>query len=168
MFKPKNIIIIVLLTTAPFLGCSAKDDSEQVRNLIHDGAALAQAHQIGDLLDLTTERFVALPGSYDRRRIKGVLFAAFQHYGQFKIHFPRPSVEIDPDGKFARTVVYFMIVSQSHELPGLKDLYDNPRGWLEAAAKKADLYQLKLQLSKDSGEWRVKLAILEGFTGKGF
>lgn len=157
-----------LLAISMVLGCSAKDDTVQIRELIQKGTTLAQDHQIGDLVDLSTNDFIAYPGRHDRRSVKGVLFAAFRHYGQFKIHFPRPAVEIGTDEQQANATVYFIIVSQSRELPGLKELYDDPRQWLAAAGEKADLYQLKLQLLKKEGDWLVKQADLEGFKGTGF
>lgn len=148
--------------------CGGKDDTAAIYELIHKGTGLAEDKQVGDLLDLTLPDFVAQPGSRNRQETKGVLFAAFMHYGKFKIHYPRPQVEIHTQGESAMATVHFLIVRQNHSLPGLKELYDEPRKWIEKAGEKADLYELKLDLKKDGGGWRVAKAELEGFKGTGF
>lgn len=148
--------------------CSSKDDAAAIRKLIDKGANLAAEKQIGDLMRLTTDGFTAGPGDHDARRVKGILFVAFQHYGNFSIRYPSPTVELEEDGKKAKAAVYFVIVSQDKEIPSLKELYNNPREWIEAASEKADLYELKLDLVKDSGDWLIQRAVLEGFKGYGF
>lgn len=164
----KLTLIAVLMFVATTVACSSKDDAGLIREAIQEGATQAQSHEIGDLLEVATVDFIALPGRYNRRSVKGVLFAAFQHYGQFQINYPRPSVQIDTEKKQAEATIYFLIVSQSRELPGLKTLYDDPRKWVEAAQEKADLYQLKLKWIKHDGGWMVRRAVLEGFKGVGF
>ncbi|MEJ2155360.1 MAG: hypothetical protein P8X96_08485 [Desulfobacteraceae bacterium] len=148
--------------------CGGKDDTAAIYELIEKGTALAEERQVGDLLDLTLPDFVAQPGGRNRQETKGVLFAAFMHYGQFKIRYPRPQVEIHNQDDSAMATVHFLIVRQNQPFPGLKELYDNPRKWIEEAGEKADLYQLKLDLKKDGGDWRVGRAELEGFKGTGF
>ena len=160
--------LIAILTTATLAACSHKDDAYLIRETIQEGIRQAEAHAIGGLLKSTTVDFIALPGRYNRRSVKGVLFAAFKHYGQFQINYPRPSIKLNKDGQQAQTTIYFLIVSRSRELPGLKTLYDDPRRWVEAATEKADLYQLKLKWIKHDGGWMVRRATLEGFKGTGF
>lgn len=70
--------------------------------------------------------------------------------------------------KTPSATIYFVIMRQNLSLPGLKKLYDNPQQWVEAVGEKADLYQLKLQLSKKDGDWQVKTAYLKPFKGFGF
>ena len=53
-------------------------------------------------------------------------------------------------------------------IPDVKDLYEEPRRWLEKVGENADLYQIKLELLKTDGKWLVKQAHLEGFKGLGF
>jgi hypothetical protein len=148
--------------------CSGKDDTQAIYELIQKGTRLAEEKQVGDLMDLTVPEFVAQPGSHDRQEAKGVLFAAFMHYGKFKIHYPRPEVELRPDSGGARATIHFLIVRQDQSIPGLKELYDNPRKWIEKAGEKADLYQLELVLKKEKGDWLVESAEVAGFTGTGF
>lgn len=164
----KYTFIAILVAVAATAACSSKDDVSMIRETIKEGVAQAEAHDVGDLLELATIDFIALPGRYNRRSVKGVLFAAFKHYGQFQIKYPRPSVQVDSEGAQADATIYFLIVSQSRELPGLKTLYDNPRKWVEAAQEKADLYQLKLKWIKHDGGWLIRRAVLEGFKGMGF
>ena len=63
--------------------CSGKDDVAVIRKIIQKGVILAQDKHINDLMDLTAEGFTAMPGRHDSRAVKGILFAAFRHYGQF-------------------------------------------------------------------------------------
>jgi len=148
--------------------CSSKDDAVIIREIIQKSARLAEDKHVGDLMDLTAEGFLALPGHHDARMVKSILFGAFRHYGQFKIHYPQPAVDVAPDGGGATAVIYFLIVRRNQSIPGLKELYDDPRRWLETVGEKADLYQLKLEFKKKDGDWLVHQAQLEGFKGTGF
>ena len=64
--------------------------------------------------------------------------------------------------------MYVLIVKKDRVVPDLKDLYDDPKSWLETVGENADLYQLKLELVKTDGRWRVRKAHLEVFKGTGF
>lgn len=148
--------------------CGGKDDTKAIYALIQKGTGLAEDKQVGDLMDLALPEFVAQPGSRNRQEAKGVLFAAFMHYDKFRIHYPRPEVALFPDDGRAEATIRFLIVRQDQSIPGLKELYDDPRKWIEKAGEKADLYQLKLALKKEEGEWLVSEAELAGFKGAGF
>jgi hypothetical protein len=130
--------------------------------LIKTGAELAEQKQIGDMIDLTTEDFVATPGMKDRRMVRRILFAAFAHYKNFSILYPQLKIEIAEDGASAVVEFPFAVVRKEHKLPALTDLYDDPQGWVEAFGEKADLYHLKMQLRKQDGEWLVAQAQLFG------
>ena len=82
--------------------------------------------------------------------------------------YPEPSVDLEESGREASAKVYFMIVKKERSIPKLKDLYKDPRGWLEEVGETADLYRLKLELLKKNGDWLVKSALLEPFRGVGF
>ena len=125
-------MILVVISAA----CSQKDDARVVRDIIDQCARLAEQKQIGALLDFAGEEFQAQPGRYNARSVKGILFATFQRYGNFEIHYPRPVVKISPDGNEAEAVLFFMIVLQDRTIPGLKELYEDPQGWLEAVGEK--------------------------------
>ena len=169
MQSPKTVIVILsALALAILSGCSKKDDTTAIRQLIGEGTQLAEDHQIGGLMRLTTPDFIALPGQHDASQVKGILFMAFQHYGKLKIHHPRPSVEVAEGGKAATALIHFVIVSQDKAIPDLRALYEDPERWIEKASEKADLYQLELELVKEDGDWRVKIAEMKGFKGWGF
>ncbi len=158
------VVMLCLLVSA----CSAKDEVHVIREMIRKSAEMAEAKQIGDLMQQTGKGFVAMPGRHNADETGSILFAAFMHYGRFKIHFPKPGIDIAPDGRRATATIYFFIVRQNQPIPGLKELYENPRQWLETASQKADLYQLNIQLAKEDSDWVVMEALLEGFKGLGF
>ena len=93
---------------------------------------------------------------------------AFRHYHDFKILYPRPNVELKPDKRSASAVFPFLIVKKETTLPKLKELYEDPQRWLEAVGENADLYRLRLECIKPNGDWLVKKARLERFTGSSF
>lgn len=161
-------ILLAMGLGVSICSCSGKNDTQAIYELIQKGSRLAEEKQVGGLMDLTLPEFVAQPGSHNRQEAKGVLFAAFMHYGKFRIHYPRPEVGLLPDRAGARATIHFLIVRQDQSIPGLKELYDNPRKWIEKAGEKADLYQLELVLRKEEGDWLVSDAELEGFKGTGF
>jgi hypothetical protein len=148
--------------------CSQKDDVQVIRALIKEGAKLAEDHNVSGIMELTTEDVVALPGHHNRIEIKRIIFAALMHYGKLKVLYPKPSVDISTTDNSATCMIYLLIVKKDRTIPDVKDLYEEPRRWLETVGENADLYQVKLQLLKKDGTWRVKQAHLEGFKGLGF
>lgn len=164
MMLPWMIFSFFFLAAA----CSEEDDAQRIRSLIKKGAELAEDHDVGGVMELTTEDVVALPGHHNRLEIKRIIWSAFMHYGKFKVLYPKPSVDLSDKGGSASCTIYLLIVKKERTIPELKDLYDDPRRWLEAVGENADLYQIKLQMLKTGGHWRVKQAQLEGFKGLGF
>ena len=166
---PKGLIALLCLLAAVLgVSCAGTDDEEAVRLLVAKGAELAEAHDIGGIMELATRDLVAMPAELDRRAVKGVLWSAFNHYGALKVLYPRPEVEIAPGAEQASARFPFMIVKKEQSYPGLQDLVDDPVAWLEEAGENADIYRMTLQLNKQDGEWVVNLARLERFTGMGF
>jgi hypothetical protein len=150
------------------VSCSQKDDVHVIRELIKEGAKLAEDHDVSGIMELATEDIVALPGHHNRLEIKRLIFAALMHYGKLKILYPKPSVDLSTADNSATCMIYLLIVKKDRTIPDVKDLYEEPRRWLETVGENADLFQIKLQLLKKSGKWRVKQAHLEGFKGLGF
>ena len=167
-FKSSPFIASILFISLCLCACGNRDDAAAIRKLIARASQMAEEHRIADLMQLTADGFSASPGSHDAGSVRRILFIAFKHYGMFQIRYPRPTVEVEADAATARTVIHFMIVSQDRPMPELKELYENPQQWVEQASEKADLYQLKLALIKDEGDWRVKNAELTPFKGLSF
>ena len=163
-----RLVAFLLITLFTLAACAKEDDTDQIRKLIKEGARLAEEHNIASLLELTTEDFVAHPGEHDGREVKGILWYAFNHYGNFKVMYPEPSVDLKEGGRAASAKVYIMIVQKERSIPELKDLYKDPRGWLEEVGETADLYRLKLELLKNKENWLVRSVLLEPFRGVGF
>jgi hypothetical protein len=148
--------------------CSQKDDLHVISGLIKEGAKLAEDHNVSGIMELATEDVVALPGHHNRIEIKRIIWAALMHYGKLKVLYPKPSVDLSTTDNSATCMIYLLIVKKDRTIPDVKDLYEEPRRWLETVGENADLFQIKLQLLKKDGMWRVNQAHLEGFKGLGF
>jgi hypothetical protein len=167
-FSSDSVLVLVLLSFLGLVACAEKDDTEAVRALMERGAALAEQHDIGALMDLCSEDFRAEPGGLDRNGAKGVLWRAFQYYRDFKVLYPRPSVKVSEDGEDASARCPFLIVRSETTVPKLQELYEDPRAWVQEVGEKADLYCLTLGLQKKGDDWLVQGARIERFTGVGF
>ena len=160
--------LTVLLVGLVLTGCSRQDDERSIRNLIAEGAKHAEAHDIAGILALTTPDVLASPMDLNRRALKGFLWRTFSTYGAFTILYPRPSVDVQIDAGQAWAQVAFVIVKKAQVMPNLDQLRDDPLAWIDAVGKMADLHQLRLQLIKSKGSWRVDRAFLENATDSGF
>ena len=156
-------ILFIFLVT-----CSDKDDVSAIRELIKKGAALAEDHDVGGIMDLTTEDLVAHPGQVNRLEIKRIIWRIFRHYGKLKVLYPKPSVDVSAEDSTATCEVYLLIVKKDQTFPDVKEFYDDPKGWLETVGENADLYQMNLEMIKTEGKWWVQQVHLEGFKGFGF
>jgi len=163
-----RFVILFLLFVTGWVSCSPKDEETAIRELVKRGATLGEEQDIKGLMNLTTEDFLALPGDLGRQETRRILFAAFRHYRDFKILYPRPRVELKPDKRSASAFFPFLIVKKKTVLPKLKELYEDPQRWVETVGENADLYRLKLECLKQNGDWLVKQARLERFTGRSF
>lgn len=159
---------IVLVVCSVLLACAGKDDTAAIRELIAKGKALAEAHDISGLLDLTTDDVRATPMDLDRRGIKGLLWRTFNYYGPMNIVYPRPDIEIQKNATDASASFPFLILKKERTLPGLEALRDDPKAWIDAIGENADLYRLQLQLKRQDRKWLVNRVGLERFTGLGF
>ena len=164
MMIPAFLLFFIFMAAA----CSQKDDVQVIREMIKEAAGLAEDHNVGDIMELTTEDVVALPGHHNRMEIKRLIFSAFMHYGKLKVLYPKPSVDLSTTDDNATSMIYLLIVKKDRSIPDVKDLYEEPRRWLEKIGENADLYQIKLQLVKKDNKWLVKQVHLEGFKGLGF
>jgi hypothetical protein len=165
--RPWGLLIIGAIILASAF-CSPKDDERALRGLVEKAARFAELHDIGGIMDLATEDFQAQPGNLDRRGAKSTLFMTFKHYGELKVFYPQPSIDLESGEDGASVSVPFLIVKRGQSLPELKELYNDPKGWVEKAGESADLYRFKLEMTKVDGNWLVKRAYLEKFTGMGF
>jgi len=159
---------IVLLFIFISASCSSKGDEKALEEMVQKAANLAEAHDIGGIIKLTTKDFEARPGGLNRREAKRILFMAFRHYGKLKVLYPKPSVDLESEKSRSTLSFPFLIVKKNQSLPALERLYNNPKGWMEAVGEGADLYRFKLKAEKIDGDWLVKSACLERFTGLGF
>ena len=142
--------------------CKPKDDEKLIFALIERAAILAQEHKTGKIMDLATETFVADPGGRDRQEVQSILVYAFMRYGNFKIKFPTPEIEIAPSGDAASAKVPFVVVREGMIIPDLTKLKDDPARWIEEVSRSTDPYHIELRLEKIDGEWKVQKAIMQG------
>ena len=162
------LFVLLLIVVGGLQSCSSKDEESAIRNLVQKGATLAEEQDIKGLMNLTAEDLLVLPGDLGRQETRRILFVAFRHYQDFKVLYPRPSVDLKPDKRSASAVFPFLIVKKETTLPKLKELYEDPQRWLETVGENADLYRLKLECLKQNGDWLVKQARLARFTGTSF
>ena len=160
------VLGMTLLLLVP--SCAKEDEAEKIRSLIKEGVELAEKHDISGLIAFTTKNFIAQPGKHGSQEVRRILWFAFNHYGNFRIMYPEPSVELRPEGREGSARVYFVIVKRDQSVPKVQDLYKDPKGWIEQVGESADLYRLSLELLKENGDWLVKRALLEPFRGTGF
>ena len=158
----------MVLTAFLFPSCGEKDHEVAIRSLVKQGAVHAEKHDISGILSLASEDLKVLPGDIDRREVRRILWIAFRHYGDFKVIYPQPEVNLVKDGLSASAEFPFLIVKKEQSFPNLTDLFNEPQRWLEEVGENADLYRLKLRPSNKRGEWLVTQAHLERFTGLGF
>lgn len=145
------------------LSCSKKDDETAINNLIREGADLAEKHEIGNIMDLAKDDFVGMPGKLNKRETKGLLWRTFNYYKAFKILYPKPEMTIEENGQNALAKLPFLIVKEDHAFKKLKDLFEDPKQWVEEAGKSADIYRLELELVKSDGDWLVQRARVTKF-----
>jgi len=156
-------LLALLLAGAGCSRCGGGTDEEQeVRATIAAAVTLAERNDLGGLMRLTTDDFVAHPGSVGRREVRGVLLAAFKRYGRFSIRHPRPGVDLGEDRRSAAARVPFVVIREGAAAPDLGGLVDDAEAWMERVAGMGDAYYLELEFRKDGGEWRVSRARIRG------
>lgn len=146
-------------------GCREKDDEKLILALIERAAVLAQEHNAAKIMKLTTDTFLANPGSRDAEETKQVLLIAFMQYGSFLIKYPNPTIDIAPTRDMANVKIPFVVIREGALVPDLASLYEDPGKWLEEAGKTADPYHLELRLAKIKGAWLVERAEIQGIRG---
>ena len=119
-------------------------------------------------MELATEDIVGQPGAHNRAAIRRIIGLALKHYGQIKIVYPKPSVPLLAEDNRASCGIFLLIAKKDRTIPDLKDLYNDPKGWIETVGDNADLYQLDLEMRKTNGRWRVREVRLEIFKGSSF
>ncbi|MFC1883736.1 hypothetical protein ACFL2O_03100 [Thermodesulfobacteriota bacterium] len=160
----KYVLLAVGLVIFSLTSCGPKDDKKALQELVEKAAGLAENHDIGGIIDLTTEDFTASPGDFDRIGAKRIIFLSFRRYGELNVVHPRPTVDLDSNGKGPLVSFPFLIVKKGQPLPDLKELYNDPMGWIEKVGERADLYRFTLGVVKMDGRWLVKNAHVESFT----
>jgi len=148
--------------------CSSSSDEEQIRQLIDSMVDLAEKHDIGGLEDLATDNLHVRPWGLGRSEFKRWLFIAFRRYGQFKLLFPRPSVELDEQQGTAFADIYFLMIGAQQKFPDLESLRDQPEEWLDRAMTGSRLFKLTLDLTRQDGDWKVSSAHFKRLKGLGF
>jgi len=162
------VALLILILACSLSSCSKKDDIALILSLVEKAEALAEEHDTGKLMELTSKNFTAQDGKLKRQEVKKFLWLTFKRYGKFNLLFPEPAVEISDKEQSATVVVYFLIVKKEQPLPDLEKLYKDPERWLEEVGELADLYRLNLQFLKKGDKWQVTSAKIEPYRGFGF
>jgi len=161
-------VLLVIIFACSLSSCSKKDDVALILSLIEKAEALAEEHDTGKLMELTSKNFKAQDGKLKRQEVRKFLWLTFRGYGKFNLLFPEPAVEISDKEQSATVVVHFLIVKKEQSLPDLEKLYKDPERWLEEVGELADLYRLNLQFLKKGDKWLVTSAKIEPYRGFGF
>jgi len=156
-------VICSLLCLLLLSACSKTEREEAVYSFIQDGVDLAESHDLGGIMEMTTDGFTAGPGNYSRKETRRILFVMLKRYGNFHILYPKPSVKLSEDEQTASVRMNFIIAKKEQLFPELKLLYTDPTAWLAAVDKGTDLYTLSMQLRYDSGDWLLEKARITGF-----
>lgn len=151
---------IVTFTT----GCkSDTSDEAQIRAVVSEAVEYAEAHNTSDLLDLTSNEFIANPGRRTRADVSRVLFVAFKRYGNFKVQHPRYSVSIDDSGREASATIPFLVVREGQDDGELEEITGDPRSWVDAATRAVgDPHTLAIRFVKLRDTWKVKSVEIKG------
>lgn len=120
------------------------------------------------MMELATEDFLAQPGNINRREVRKFIWLVFRKYGEFRILYPEPAIELAADNQSADATVHFLIAKKEQSVPKLEKLYKDPQRWIEEVSQNADLYRLNLKLLQMNGDWLVSITEVEPFRGFGF
>ncbi len=161
-------VLLLIIFACSLSSCSKKDDIALILSLVEKAEALAEEHDIGKLMELTSKNFTAQDEKLKRQEVRKILWLTFRRYGKFDLLFPEPAVEISDKEQSATVVVYFLIVKKEQPLPNLEKLYKDPERWLEEVGELEDLYRLNLQFLKKGDKWLVNTAKIEPYRGFGF
>lgn len=165
LFTRTVLILLGAISTFGLESCAEKDDVTLILNLIKKGAALAEEQNIGAMMELATEDYLAQPGNINRREVRKFLWLVFRKYGKFRILYPEPVVELAADNRSAAATVHFLIAKKKQSIPKLEKLYKDPQRWLVEVRENADLYRLNLKLLQQNGDWLVSITEMEPFRG---
>lgn len=155
---------MLLLTILIQLSSCAKTDREkQLYQLIEQGVELAEGHNIRGLMELTQDSFTAGPGDRSKQEVRRILFVAFKRFGEFNIHYPKPSIRVSPDENSAIVKMNFLMASKESLFPELEQLYEDASAWIETVDKRADIYTLSIELEYESDSWLINKARITGF-----
>lgn len=165
----KLLFILPLLLGLSCGLCSQEtSDEEQIRKIIKMGVEFAEKKDIGGIMELASEGFMAMPQRMDRRQTKGMLFYIFRRYKDLSIMYPRPSVSVEPGATVGSARVVFLLLRGGDARPDVEGLADDLDQWVRKVGDYTSLYRLKLSFVKEDDDWLVERAHLERFKGLGF
>ena len=156
--------IAVLFSTVMLISACAKTDREkEVYQLIEQGVESAEKHNLSELMQITKDGFTAGPGNRSRQEVRRILFVVFKRFGEFTIHYPKPSVKMSVDENAAIVKMNFLMASKDSVFPELKLFYEDLSAWIDTVDKRADIYALTMELEYVSGSWLVTKATITSF-----
>lgn len=159
---PKWSIAFLALFLFASIGCEKQDDVTLIRAVVDDAVAAAERHDINAVMEHVTDDFRVNPGNRNEQSVRQVLVIALRTFDKFKIRYPVPGITVAPDGMSAEVSVPFLVLHESIDLPGLGEIREDPTKWLEAVSDRLDqLYRLKMDFTKSSGDWKVREATLQ-------
>ncbi len=164
--SPRKLLIstlcLIFFLTA-LSSCSKTGREKALYQFVQKGIELAEAHDLGGMMDLTGDDFTAGPGNHTKKEVKRILFVILKRYGKFRILYPKPAVKLSENEETAIVKMNFLIAKKEQLFPELELLYKDSTAWLLAVDEGSDLYTLSMELHFDSGNWFMKRARITGF-----
>ncbi len=168
---PSVLPVAASLLALSLAACKGPPAEEQVRRLVEQAVAAGEAGRVGELLELTTPTFQALPMKADRERARQALQWALRAYRGHQILYPRPAVSVAPGEREATARFSFVFVrgaeaAAGQDPPGRGEA--DEEAFLVALVERTNLFRVELRLLRGEDGWRVENAFLERWTGLGF
>ncbi len=170
MLRPTQKIyclVVLFLMSILLTACSKTDREKEALELIQRAATLAEAQDLGGLMGLTQDGFVADPGKHTSDEARRLLFVTFKRFGIFHIYYSKPAIRLSEDESVAQVKLNFIMATKGRLFPELEQLYQKPAQWIQAVDERADIYSLSMELRFVSGEWLVSTAKVTGFAWPG-
>ena len=160
-----RLLLFVILFLASS-GCEQPDDITQIRAVIDDVVARAQAHDVNGMMAHVTNDYTAKPGARGEQDVRPILLMALRRYGKFRIAHPVPGITIGSSGAAATVSLPFLVVREGQTAPPaeLTEIANDPIAWATKVSETlGDPYKIELKMRKSADGWQIRESDISGF-----